>query len=106
MELQPDFERLADCFAGASQELRKLPNVPVINEGQNILAAISTMQEQMVEQYQSLKVSLCSYEMTSIYTDSFKTEIGGLKTQIGGVERRLDSLEGRFDGLQLRLNAE
>lgn len=57
MDPQPDFDQLADCFVGASHELRKLPNVPVINQGQNILNAITAMQARMDAQFEILEVS-------------------------------------------------
>ena len=76
MDAQPDFERLAECLAAASQEFRKLPNVPVINQG---LTALNTMQTRIDVQFQDLGVSMMFYIASFKYidTDSFKTRIDG-----------------------------
>lgn len=113
MDPQPNFERLADGFIGASEELRKLPNVPVITQGQNILTAITTMQARMDTQFEGLGVSTNSYEIISLDTNSFKARVGRLEARFDGLEARFDRLEARFDrlearfdGLQLQQNAE
>ena len=126
MDPQPDLERLADGFVGASEELRKLANVPVITQGQNILnaittmqarvdtaittmqtrmdTAITTMQARMDTQFDGLGVSTNSHEIISLDTNSFKARIGRLEARFDGLEARFDGLEARFDGLQGQFN--
>ena len=99
MDPQPNFQRLADSLVGISEGLLRLPNVPVITEGQNILNAINTMQAQMDTQFERLGVSTNSHEIISLDTNSFKARIDGL-------EQRFDGLQGQFNGLQLQQNVE
>ena len=102
MDPQPDFERLADGFVGASEELRKLANVPVITQGQNILNAITTMQARMETRFDGLGVSTNSHEIISLDTNSFKARIDRLEARFGVLETRFDGLQGQFNGLQLQ----
>lgn len=58
MDDQPDFERLSNGLANASEELHKFPNVPAINQGQQILTALNVLQTRMNEGFHALGGSL------------------------------------------------
>ncbi|KAL2059284.1 hypothetical protein ABVK25_000576 [Lepraria finkii] len=103
MNPQPDFERLADVFVGAGEELRKLPNVPVINQGQNILTAITTMQARMDTQFDALGARVGRLEARF---DRLEARFDGLEARFDGLEARFDGLQGQFNGLQLQQSAE
>ncbi len=49
MATQPDFGRLASGFTAVAEEIRKLPEVPVINEGRAILESINGIRQHSVK---------------------------------------------------------
>ena len=58
MDNQPDFERLSNGLANASDELRKIPNVPLINQGREILAAINELQTRVNEGFNRMETRI------------------------------------------------
>ena len=130
MDQQPDFQRLADGMIGAGEELRKMPNVPVFTQGQDILNAITTMQARMdtvittMQTRMDTAITTMQTRMDTAITTMqtrMDTRFDGLvvstnsheiisldtnsfKARIDGLETRFDGLETRFDGLETRFD--
>ena len=94
---QPNFERLAGGFAVVAEEISKTPNVPVINEGQAILASIDRLQQEMGRQFRSLKD-----DITTLRTDinTIRIDMNTVRTDMNtfhdGVNRQLNNLDIRM----------
>lgn len=58
MDDQPDFDQLSDGLVNASNQLRKLPNVPLINQGREILAAIDALQTRVNEGFERMETQI------------------------------------------------
>jgi len=79
MATQPDFERLASEFTAVAEEIRKLPEVPVINEGRAILESINGLRQHMDQQF-----------------DRLRADVSTLRADINTVNTRLKDLESRM----------
>ncbi len=58
MATQPDFERLECEFTAVAEEIRKLSEVSVINEGRAILESINGLRQHMNQQFDRLRADV------------------------------------------------
>ena len=81
-DIQPNFRRMSEAVAIASQEIARVPNVPSFDNGQRILEAIGALAGTV---------------------ESLRSDVTSLRTDITNL--RTD-MNGRFELLELRMNAE
>ena len=82
MDIQPNFERMSEAFATASQEIARIPNVPSFDNGQRILEAI---------------------EASTRTVESLRSDVTSLRTDVTSLRTDMND---RFKLLELRMDAE
>ena len=106
---QPNYQRLADAFATASQERALLPNIPAISDNQNLMNLINQSHIMIIQhittQIDGLRTEFGT-EIGGLRTE-FGTEIRGLRTEIGGLRTEFGTeIGGLRTELRNRFNAK
>lgn len=103
MEAQLNFTILSDGLANASQELRKFPNLPVINQGQRILDAINSLRTRVDQGFRDVNVSFIleylrnNYVLIYLRFDSIALRLGSIALRLGSIALRLGSIALRHE---------
>jgi len=92
MATQPDFERLASGFTAVAEEILKLPQVPVINEGRAILEAIDGLRRHMDQQFDRLRADVVI----------LRADVVNLRAGVNTTNTRLEDLESRMNACRVR----
>ena len=80
---QPDFQILTNSLITTSQQLALLPNVPIINEGQAILASLTEIRNDMRGLREEVRVVREEVRVV-------RGEVRGLREEVRGIQTRLD----------------
>ena len=111
MDAQPTTTSTAP--ATASQEIALVPNLPTFNNGQNILAAIQTMNTNIVNlrtDFTTIRtdVNTLRTDVATLRTDvnTLRTDVNTLRTDVNTLRTDVNTLDTKFDDLDLRMRAE
>lgn len=94
----PDFERMAQGFETAANEVRKFKNLPLFQQADTKLNAIHELQQSFKQQQASLTAIESSLQ-------TLHTSVQGLHITVQGLQSNVPRLERGFTRLEERLSA-
>ena len=113
MNPQPDVNTIAQAFAAsstalatASQEIALVPNMPVFNNGQNILAAIQHLSTNIDNLRNDVTTLTTTVTTLTTNVNTLTADFNTLRTDVNTLRTDFNTLNTKFDGLELRMRAE
>ena len=95
--LQPDFPALAGHVTAAMEQVKRIPNMPVVSEGPKLFDVLKAIQADLKKVHENV-------EKTMLEVHRLRGDLDDVKVTLDKVQ--LDGVEARRDIEQLKVNSD